>query len=145
MVWNRHHTPHDLIQVWNRLASWPRHPRYDQWLHKQVQYYPNDHTPIASSSHVFTNPEFAKLDFWPRFYIVVLGITFFPTLLLSIFYLHFYIPFIFFGLSFPFAIWIFFSSISVQFQFFFFSYRRHILDFFQFFFMKFAACCFDLF
>ena len=59
-------------------------------------------------------------SFWPRFYIVVLGIVFFISAdLLSIFYLDFFIPSLFWLLV-PFSIWIFFqlnfSWISVEFQ-----------------------------
>ena len=77
------------------------------------------------------------IDFWTRFYIVVLGIAFFPAHLLSIFYLYCYIPFLF-GLLFPCSTWnifIFnFCSISVIFQFLFLFYRGHILNFLHFFF-----------
>ena len=45
--------------------------------------------------------------FWPRFYIVVLGIAFFSVCKLFIFYLDFYIPFLF-GLLLPFFISLFF-------------------------------------
>ena len=56
--------------------------------------------------------------FWPRFYIVVLGMTFFflRSHLISIFYLDFYIPFLF-GHFFPFSIWTFISIFYLDFYF----------------------------
>ena len=87
---------------------------------------------------------FVKFIFWPRFYIMVLGIVFFHSLTFHVL----------FGLWNLFSIWTFlfrfffsvpfqfhFSSISVQFQFFFnfkkkIFYRCHIVDFFQFFFLN---------
>ena len=87
---------------------------------------------IRSSSdfllHWHTQPDY----FWPRFYIVVLGMTFLffrSHLLFSIFYLDFYFPLLF-GLLIPFSIWFFyfpflfglFFSFSFLFQFFFSSF-----------------------
>ena len=70
-------------------------------------------------------------DFWPQFYIVVLGMTFFQvTSTFSIFFLDFDFPFLF-GILFPFSIWTFFPfsiwTCFISFKF------RLLLPLFQFF------------
>ena len=56
-------------------------------------------------------------DFWPRFYIVVLGMTFFSLqFTFSNFYLDFYFPFLF-GHLFPFSIWTFIYFLDFYFFF----------------------------
>ena len=60
-------------------------------------------SPVRASHSNFCN------TFWPRFHIVVLGMTFFfQPIYFSIFYLDFYFPFLF-GLLSPFFIWTFIS------------------------------------
>ena len=79
--------------------------------------------------------------FWPRFYIVVLGMTFFFFFLqpiyffpfsiwtfISLFFLDFYFPFLF-GLLFPFSIWTFISLFFFDFYFLFYSFSIHFYSF----------------
>ena len=97
---------------------------------------------IRSSSdfllHWHTQPDY----FWPRFYIVVLGMTFLffrLHLLFSIFYLDFYFPLLF-GLLIPFSIWFFISLFFLVLFFFLFSFFFFIsFSFlFHFFFISFS-------
>ena len=105
---------------------------------------------LSKNSAGATHPwHWNLLYFWPRFHIVVLGMTFFfffSHFTFSNFYLDFYFPFIF-GLLAPFYIWTFrdisrhfetFRDISRHFEifrsFFDLSNRGLILDFFQIFF-----------
>ena len=77
---------------------------------------------ISARDHVHSLTS-RLLYFWPRFYIVVLGMTFFyVTSTFSIFFLDFYFLFLF-GLLFPFSLWTFIlfrfvlNSFSICFKF----------------------------
>ena len=98
------------------IMTWKPPMRFHVFLHYTV-------TVLKMFRYVM----FFCIYFWPRFYIMVLGIAFFPFIyftysiwtFISLFYLDFCFPFLF-GLLFPFSIWtspfqFFFYSIAVTF------------------------------